>query len=181
MEVSHTKKSTRIIILVIAIVMAGGFAGSYFLIILNNNDRSANAANQSQTQDIADATKPTGQVDKTAFKVEGKVEALQIVDEVTGTGAEVKAGDTVTVHYKGTLATTGVKFDSSYDRGEPITFSLSQVIEGWQKGIPGMKIGGKRRLVIPSSMAYGPSGTHGIPPNSDLVFEVELFAVNPSK
>ncbi len=178
MEVSHTKKSTRIIIWVIAIVMAGGFIGSYFLIILNNNDQKTA---QDQSLKAPDATKPTGQVDKTAYKVEGKVTELQIFDEVVGTGAEVKAGDTINVHYKGTLAQTGVKFDSSYDRGEPLTLPLTGVIEGWQKGIPGMKVGGKRRLVIPASMGYGAAGNYGIPPNSDLVFEIELFSIGAPK
>ena len=179
MEVSHTKKSTRIIIWVIAIVMAGGFIGSYFLIIMNNNDQQAT---QDQSKQADELTKPTGKVDPTAFKVEGKVDKLQIIDEVVGTGAEVKPGDTINVHYKGTLAQSGVKFDSSYDRGDPITLSLNGVIKGWQEGIPGMKVGGKRRLVIPAALGYGATGNYGIPPNSDLVFEIELFSIGaPAK
>lgn len=176
---SHTKKSTRIMIWIIAIIMAGGFILSYFLVILQNEDASnsnTTELTQNQTNDEQETT-----VDPTAYKVDGKVETLQTMDLTPGTGAEVKEGDTITVHYKGTIAQTGVKFDSSYDRGEPITFELSGVIEGWQKGMPGMKEGGKRRLIIPASMAYGAQEQQGIPANSDLVFEVELLSVTPKQ
>jgi FKBP-type peptidyl-prolyl cis-trans isomerase FkpA len=164
---------------IIAIVMAAGFIGSYFLIILNNNQAQQDAQNPNASQAAQqDTKKASNTVDPTAYKVTGPVSSLQMTDEVVGTGAEVKEGDSITVHYKGTLAQSGIKFDSSYDRGEPITFSLSGVIVGWQKGIPGMKVGGKRRLLIPSSMGYGAQGSGStIPPNSDLVFEVELLGI----
>ncbi|HSW81777.1 MAG TPA: FKBP-type peptidyl-prolyl cis-trans isomerase [Candidatus Saccharimonas sp.] len=167
-----TKKSTRIIILIIAIVMAGGFIGSYFLIIMNQSSQNNTPQNQTQTSN-------NDNYDPTAFKASGPVTQLQIVDEKVGTGAEVKTGDSVRVHYKGTIAQTGMKFDSSYDRGEPVTFPLSQVIQAWQQGIPGMKVGGKRRLVVPAALAYGAQAQPGIPANSDLVFEVELLAITP--
>lgn len=166
----HTKKSTRILIWVIAIVMALGFLGSYFLTIFNNNPTTPQATQP---------TEQVGEADPSAFKVTGKVESLQKTDETVGNGAEAKAGDTVKVHYKGTFAQTGVKFQSSYDTGEPVELSLAQVIPGWQEGIPGMKVGGKRRLVIPAAMAYGDKAQPGIPANSDLVFEVELLSVTP--
>src|SRR6476469_6022367 len=134
---SHTKKSTRIIIWVIAIVMAAGFLGSYFLVILenNNNSKSSTANNDASSQQHG-----SNEVDPTAFKVTGAVQSLQVTDETVGTGDEAHAGDTVKVHYKGTIAQSGVKFDSSYDRGEPIELSLANVIQGWQQGIPGMKV-----------------------------------------
>lgn len=181
MQESKTKHSTRIIIIIIAIVMAGGFLGTYVLMILQQNEANdPNYQAQLQQQQLQEEQK--GQtVDPTAFTIQDPVTELKTIDKKVGTGAEVKAGDTVRVHYKGTMAKTGVKFDSSYDRGEPITFSLSEVIEGWQKGIPGMKVGGERRLIIPASMAYGETGTSGIPGNTDLVFEVELLAVNPAQ
>ncbi len=184
MEVSHTKKSTRVWLWIITVIMAGGFVGSYFLLILNNEaqqDAAATAEDTNLNQSQEEATKPTGPVDPTAFKTTSKTETLQVVDLAVGAGAEVKPGDQVNVHYKGTLAQSGVKFDSSYDRGEPVTLSLEGVIVGWQEGIPGMKVGGKRRLIIPSALGYGPTGNYGIPPNSDLVFEIELFAVNPAQ
>ena len=100
-------------------------------------------------------------------------------DLKVGTGAEAKPGQTVTVHYRGTL-TNGTKFDASYDRGEPFSFSLGagQVIKGWDQGVAGMKIGGRRKLIIPSELGYGPKGAgEKIPPNATLVFEVELLKV----
>jgi len=104
---------------------------------------------------------------------------LQIETLKPGTGAEAKSGDRVTVHYVGTLL-DGKKFDSSRDRGEGFKFHLGkgQVIQGWDKGVAGMKVGELRKLTIPSDLAYGARGFPPvIPPNSTLVFEVELLGV----
>lgn len=104
---------------------------------------------------------------------------LEKTDIVVGTGAEAVVGQKVTVHYVGTL-TNGTKFDASRDHGEPFAFRLGagQVIKGWDEGVQGMKIGGKRKLVIPPEMGYGARGAGGvIPPNATLVFEVELLGV----
>ncbi|MDP4007522.1 MAG: FKBP-type peptidyl-prolyl cis-trans isomerase [bacterium] len=104
---------------------------------------------------------------------------LQIENIVVGDGAEAVAGKSVSVHYTGTLL-DGTKFDSSLDRGEPFQFVLGagQVIQGWDQGVAGMKVGGKRKLTIPPDLAYGTQGVPGaIPPNSTLVFEVELLDV----
>lgn len=104
---------------------------------------------------------------------------LKIEDLTVGSGATAEAGKLITVHYTGTL-TDGQKFDSSYDHGQPFQFVLGagSVIQGWDIGVAGMKVGGKRKLVIPSELAYGERGAGGvIPPNATLVFEVELLAV----
>jgi FKBP-type peptidyl-prolyl cis-trans isomerase FkpA len=104
---------------------------------------------------------------------------LIIDDLVSGDGAEAKAGQMVTVHYTGWL-TNGSKFDSSKDRNDPFRFKLGagQVIRGWDEGVAGMKIGGKRKLTIPPQLGYGARGAGGvIPPNATLVFEVELLDV----
>jgi peptidylprolyl isomerase len=103
---------------------------------------------------------------------------LQIVDETVGTGIVATNGKRVTVNYVGTL-TNGKKFDSSYDRNEPFSFTLGagEVIKGWDEGVLGMKIGGKRKLTIPPSLGYGSRDMGTIPANSTLVFEVELLKV----
>ena len=112
--------------------------------------------------------------------------SLQIEDTVVGTGAEARAGQRVRVHYTGWLHDPaaanqrGRKFDSSKDRGQPFSFGLGQgeVIQGWDVGVQGMKVGGTRVLTIPPEMGYGARGAGGvIPPNATLVFEVDLLAV----
>ena len=107
-------------------------------------------------------------------------DGLQYWDIVTGTGAQAVPGSNVKVHYSGFL-TTGEKFDSSRDRGEPFSFALGagEVIKGWDEGVAGMKVGGKRQLRIPPALGYGSSGAGGtIPPNATLIFDVELLDVS---
>lgn len=106
------------------------------------------------------------------------VSELQITDVTPGTGAEVQPGATITAHYTGALCKDGTIFQSSHDFGRAISFGLDQVIEGWTKGVPGMKVGGTRRLVIPATQAYGAqSPAPNIPANSDLVFDIELVDI----
>ena len=108
-----------------------------------------------------------------------KVDQLEIIDLEDGDGETVAEGATITAHYTGALCKSGVIFQSSHDFGKPISFSLDQVIEGWTKGVPGMKVGGWRRLIIPSEMAYGSvRAAANIPANSDLVFDIELVKIN---
>jgi FKBP-type peptidyl-prolyl cis-trans isomerase len=103
---------------------------------------------------------------------------LGIQDLVVGGGPVAAAGDTVTVHYVGTL-TSGARFDSSYDRGQPFTFRVGagQVIAGWDQGVPGMRVGGRRRLTVPPSLGYGNQAVGPIPANSTLIFEIELLSI----
>lgn len=105
---------------------------------------------------------------------------LVVTDEVVGTGDEVTAGATVTAHYVGVSASTGSQFDASWDRGAPISFPLDGVIRGWSEGLLGMRVGGRRTLVIPGAMAYGanPPPGAGIAPNETLVFTVDLVDVS---
>lgn len=109
------------------------------------------------------------------FQPIDKVTELQIIDISEGTGTTVQPGATITAHYTGALCKNGIIFQSSHDFGKAITFGLDQVIKGWTDGVPGMKVGGMRRLIIPSEMAYGSvRAAANIPPNSDLVFDIEL-------
>lgn len=110
------------------------------------------------------------------FDPRSKVAELQIIDTLVGEGREVTEDATVTVHYTGALCKDGTIFQSSHDTGEPATFGLEQVIKGWTQGLPGMKVGGTRRLIIPSTLGYGSArAASNIPPNSDLVFDIELI------
>jgi len=111
------------------------------------------------------------------FEPIDKVDELKIIDVIEGDGEEVKPGATVTAHYTGALCKDGTIFQSSKDFGEPIEFGLDQVVKGWTDGVPGMKVGGTRRLIIPATQAYGEmSPSPNIPANSDLVFDIELTA-----
>lgn len=118
----------------------------------------------------------------------GSIAELEKIDTAEGTGAEVKPGDKISVHYTGWLYDEnaadkhGEKFDSSVDRGTPFIFTVgtTQVIRGWDEGVVGMKPGGKRTLMIPSRYGYGPRGAGGvIPPGASLVFDIELIQIQP--
>ncbi len=133
----------------------------------------------------ADTQEPSATAEEN-IAMTSQITALQKIDTVVGDGREAEIGFNVTVHYTGWLYDEsaedkkGEKFDSSKDRGQPFKFDLGagQVIQGWDQGFEGMKIGGKRTLIIPSEMGYGARGAGGvIPPNADLIFDVELLDV----
>lgn len=169
----------RIIIIIITVAFfATSFAVSFFVILeIVRDNKEAKQMDQSSSSATSDPTQPTKGTAMPDFTPISKVNELQKIDLQVGTGKEVKPGDSVTVDYTGALAATGVVFQSSVDFGQPISFSLSGVIKGWQDGIPGMKEGGKRRLIIPASLAYGSQVKDDIPANSDLVFDVTLRSV----
>ncbi|HKH64747.1 MAG TPA: FKBP-type peptidyl-prolyl cis-trans isomerase [Solirubrobacterales bacterium] len=137
---------------------------------------------------ITDDTSSSQQAEAPEKKTKPKVKApngappkqLVTKDLEDGSGAEAKAGDAVTVQYVGVNYKTGKEFDASWSRGEPFTFTLGagEVIQGWDQGIEGMKVGGRRELVIPPELGYGPAGAPpAIPPNETLIFVVDLEAV----
>ena len=117
--------------------------------------------------------------DATPGKLNITDSGLEYIDQAVGTGREAGPGDTATVHYTGWLE-NGTKFDSSHDHGKPFPFRVGagQVIKGWDEGVTGMKVGGKRKLMIPPHLGYGARGAGGvIPPNAKLTFEVELLGL----
>lgn len=129
--------------------------------------------------DLDNSPLPTATPILNQTKDNNMVTELKIEDITEGTGPEVKSGDTIVINYKGTLL-DGTKFDSSYDRGQPFEtqIGVGMVIQGWDVGVLGMKVGGKRKLTIPSGMAYGEQGAgNAIPPNSPLIFELELLEI----
>ncbi len=154
-------KKIILFIIIAAVITTGGF------LVNQKLDQDV------KQQDIKQA--------KEAAATEAKMlEGFEKKDLVVGTGKEIKLGDTIVVSYRGWLAETGAEFDNSYKTNKPIVLTLGagQVIKGWELGLPGMKIGGRRQLIVPPALAYGSEGRGGIiPPNATLGFEVELVQV----
>jgi peptidylprolyl isomerase len=160
---SERSMMKRQIVLVLILFTVLGFASG-----CGNSDKSSTPS----ATNTSSPAKVNGQPTTTAS-------GLQYWDIVVGSGATAASGKTVKVHYSGFL-TTGQKFDSSRDRGEPFSFPLGagQVIKGWDEGVAGMKVGGQRQLRIPPGLGYGAAGAGGaIPPNATLIFDVELLEV----
>jgi len=157
---------------VIGLLAGGGILAVIVIVILvsRGGDDGGN------TTSVADTgPKPTVEVPKGPPPTQ-----LVVKDLKTGDGAEAKAGDQVSVQYVGVLYDGGKEFDSSYDRGQPFSFQLGsgQVIPGWDQGVVGMKVGGRRELIIPAGLAYGKTGQPPtIPPNAALVFVIDLVSV----
>ncbi|MCL5113201.1 MAG: FKBP-type peptidyl-prolyl cis-trans isomerase [Patescibacteria group bacterium] len=138
----------------------------------NNNTVASNQSNLNQVSKLV-GTKLAN------FTPISSVTTPKSIDLKVGNGPVVKAGATVEVNYTGALASTGIIFQSSLGTGQPVTFNLKQVILGWTLGIPGMRVGGTRRLILPANLAYGanPPPGSGIPPNAPLVFDVSLLSI----
>lgn len=171
-----SKHATRVIVFFIALLFIATAALPLYQVYQDNQAKKA--AKQAEEKQV----KPEDQLQGKPlanFTPVASIPELQTIDTVPGTGDTVKAGDTVTVDYTGAVAATGTVFQSSKDTGQPVSFPLSQVIAGWSQGIPGMKVGGTRRLLIPAAMAYGanPPAGSGIPANADLVFDVTLHKI----
>lgn len=168
----------RVVILTLVVVFAVssvGFSGVVIWQLIKGND--------TQSQIPADVQKQLEEqmAQQNALKeLQAEGGEVESTDLTEGTGTEAVAGKKVTVNYVGTLKSDGSEFDSSYGRNQPFSFTLGggQVIQGWDQGVVGMKVGGKRKLVIPADLAYGAqSPSDKIPANSDLVFEIELLNV----
>ena len=160
---------------VIGLLVAGGILVVVVAVILIG--RSGGSSSSSDTSK-ADITVPNGPAVKLPT---GPAPTHMVVKDLkTGTGAAAKSGDQVSVQYIGVLYDNGSKFDSSYDHGQPFSFKLGggQVIPGWDQGVAGMKVGGRRELIIPPSLAYGAQGQPPtIPPNATLVFVIDLVKI----
>lgn len=165
-----------IIIAVILIVIIGGI-----ILMAQNRPDGGNGQNQNSSSSSSSQESSVSSVSSSLNNKVTYIKGMKIEVLKEGTGIEAKAGDEVSVHYTGTLA-NGKKFDSSVDRGEPFAFTLGQnrVIQGWELGVLGMKVGEKRKLTIPPELGYGSRdvGDGLIPPNSTLIFEVELLGIN---
>ena len=173
MESETPQKSSKMLYVaaVVAIVVLAGF--TYFF----KSSGQKTAGTPENPPDLAALAVPIGAPKGDPKSGTLSVATMQVLKE--GTGAVAEKGNTVSVHYTGWL-TDGTKFDSSVDRGQPFTFTLGagQVIEGWDTGVAGMKVGEKRKLTIPPEFGYGPDGSPPvIPPNATLIFEVELLDV----
>lgn len=186
-----TTKTQRIVSLILAIVFFASTIGIAAYYVLVNKEQESQQQSQAELQEQikkqveAQNNQQTGNQGENKlqgtklqnFQPVDSIATLQYADTKEGTGTVVKAGDTVTVHYTGALAKDGTIFESSLDSGQTATFGLNEVIKGWTQGLPGMKVGGTRRLLIPASLAYGSQANAKIPANSDLVFDVQLIKI----
>jgi FKBP-type peptidyl-prolyl cis-trans isomerase len=187
------KPHQRVFALIIAMLfLATAVAGGVVVLwqIKEDNDKQKPAqtvklpeenyivCNNQENKPIENKEGPLQGTKLTDFTPVDTIPELVCIDLKEGTGEVVRRGARVTAHYTGAVAKDGVIFQSSHDSGSPVPFSLDGVIKGWTEGVPGMKVGGIRRLLIPAALAYGesPPPNSGIPANGDLVFDIELVA-----
>ena len=164
----------------VELIAAGGAVAVLVvaLILLQQEPRLGQLASETQLAGVGSALQVVNETAVPTIDTQVTEPNMQIEDITIGSGEVVKAGDTVFVHYEGTL-TNGQLFDSSKRRGEPFSFTVGagQVIAGWEQGLIGMQIGGERKLVIPPELAYGERGIGPIPPNATLMFTIELIDI----
>lgn len=164
------------------IIVGSALAGGIYSIVAGGSNGPSGSYINCATKSVS-AQKPGSNGKYQGAKLVGftpvkSVSYLQCQDLKVGSGTTATATSTITATYTGALASNGVIFQSSLDTGQPFTAQLGNgVIQGWTAGLPGMKVGGTRRLLIPAQYAYGPQSVAGIPPNSDLVFDITLLAV----
>lgn len=162
-------------------LLAAGCGGGKAADIPSGNDKAADTTASTPSTASTPAASAPASPKPTIAKPKGpEPKALKVIDLKQGTGAPVKAGDQLTVNYVGVVYKTGKQFDASYDSGQPFPFQLGggMVIPGWDKGVVGMKVGGRRQLIIPPVLAYGAQGSPPkIPPNAALIFDIDLLKV----
>lgn len=168
------KKNEKIAVFVSLAIILFFFAGASIVGFISQGKANESKDNTASLGELKKEVSQTSSITQT--------NGMTITDIIIGTGEEAVPGKILTVHYTGTL-TDGTKFDSSLDRGQPFRFILGagQVIKGWENGFAGMKVGGKRRLIIPSELGYSDRQIGSIPANSTLLFEVELLAVEDQR
>ncbi len=192
---AKTRLSHRLFFSFLAILFFVTAFSLSFLVIWQSHQNSQNSNNTSSTLPTCSTNPPPANAINVApakgHQLQGtklvdftpcQVASLKAIDVKVGSGTAASSNSTVVVNYTGAVAATGVIFQSSLDGSQPAALSLSSVIPGWQQGIPGMKVGGIRRLLIPAALAYGsnPPPNSGIPANADLVFDITLLSVGPA-
>jgi peptidylprolyl isomerase len=168
-------RGVKALMLIVAVCAALAVAGCG-----SSGDSSSSSSTTTEATSEAATTASEGTKPKVVVPKGAPPKTLTIKELKKGTGAEAKSGDEVTVQYVGVDYKTGKQFDASWDRHEPFSFTLGagQVIPGWDKGVAGMKVGGRRELIIPPALAYGPAGAPpAIAPNATLVFVIDLLGV----
>ena len=174
-------KATLVRILLVVFVLLFILPSVYFAgVVIYNSTKNDSTAKITPTPKSTNKKASTTMLQGNPlanFTPTPSIPELKTEELTPGTGEEVLKGDKVTVDYTGAVASTGTVFQSSKDSGQTVSFGLNKVIKGWTEAIPGMKVGGTRRLLIPAALAYGanPPGGSGIPANADLVFDVTVF------
>lgn len=170
-----TRKRDRFIALFFAVLFLGtssALAVTVLVSNLQNNKQDPGASSSQSNKNMLAGTKLAN------FTPVASVPELSFTDTVVGTGEAAKSTDTVTLDYTGALASTGVIFESSKDSGQPLSRPINTLVPGMTQGITGMKVGGTRRIVIPSALGYGAGASEKVPANSDLVFDVTAYAIS---